>query len=356
VADPPCDTPAPDLSRADPRPSPPPVASETDAALFARLPDLVACITSRVHATIVGQDQAVRVLLAAILAEGHVLLVGVPGLAKTLLVRALADALGWRFSRIQFTPDLMPSDVVGSELLQETAAGPRTMRFVPGPVFTNLLLADEINRTPPRTQSALLEAMQERTVTSLGRSHRIDPPFIVVATQNPIEQEGTYPLPEAQLDRFMFSLRLDYPTLDHERRIALHARHEPRAPRGQAPAIADIHALQHLTARVPVTDAVRDYAVALVRATRPEDPTADEFVRRCVLWGAGPRGSQHLVLAARALALLDRLPTPAPRHVREAAPWVLGHRIVPSYTAASEDIDAPAIVAHVLDRVAEPRP
>ncbi len=340
-------------------------AAPQDAELFAQVPELVSQIRRRVSRTIVGQEQAMRVLLTAILAEGHVLLVGVPGLAKTLLVRSLAEALGWRFGRIQFTPDLMPGDVVGSELLQETASGSRAMRFVPGPVFTNLLLADEINRTPPRTQSALLEAMQERTVTSLGRSHRIEAPFIVVATQNPIEQEGTYPLPEAQLDRFMFSLRLEYPTLDQERHIALHPRHRPCDETDDSPDtfaggdvspaldVSTIRALQDLTRRVPVTDVVRDYAVAIVRATRPDDAGADEFVRRHVMWGAGPRGSQHLVLAARALALLDNLPTPASRHIREAAVWVLSHRIVPSYAATAEDVDAPAIVSHVLKAVPE---
>ncbi len=330
-----------------------------DAALLEALPALVDRLHQRIRRRIVGQDQALRVLLAAVLAEGHVLLVGVPGLAKTLLARALAEALGWRFGRIQFTPDLMPSDVTGSELLSEDpATGQRTMRFVPGPVFANLLLADEINRTPPRTQAALLEAMQERCVTSLGQSHPLPSPFVVVATQNPIEQEGTYPLPEAQLDRFMFSLTLDYPTLQQERAIAARrdaAAMTPPADEGRpSDHMAVIRGLQRLVDRVPLAAPVRDDAVALVRATRPRDATASESVRRNVLWGAGPRASQHLVAAARALALLDGLPAPACRHVREAGPWVLTHRLVLSYEAAAEGVDAAAVMRHVLDAIPQP--
>ncbi len=304
---------------------------------------------------IVGQRQAVRAMLTAVLAQGHALLIGVPGLAKTLLVRTLAQSLGWSFRRIQFTPDMMPSDIVGMELLHDDpATGRREMRFMHGPVFANLVLADEINRTPPKTQSALLEAMQELTVTSLGKSYTLERPFLVFATQNPIEQEGTYPLPEAQLDRFMFSLWLDYPSRGEEEAIVA-ATTEDRSPSVEA--VLDhtkATAIQHLVRRMPATRHAVSYAVAIARASRPKDDEAPAFAKRYIEWGAGPRASQHMILAAKALAVLDGRTAISAEDVREAAPLVLRHRILPNYTAAGDGIDAREIVRRLLDEVKEP--
>ena len=301
---------------------------------------------------IVGQEDVIRALLAAIFAQGHVLLIGVPGLAKTLLVKTLAQALGWDFKRIQFTPDLMPADVVGMELLDEDEHGHRHMRFVPGPIFANLLLADEINRTPPKTQSALLEAMQEYQVTSMGHRHMIERPFIVVATQNPIEQEGTYPLPEAQLDRFMFSLWMDYPPADEESTIVA----QTTAPRQVdiQPVFdkAKVQAFQQLVRRMPVAGDVIDHAVAIARATRPDGPDATETARQYVEWGAGTRAAQNMILGAKALATLDGLPAVSSEHVRQVALQVLRHRVLPNYQAAGEGLDTRRIVEMMLEDIA----
>ncbi|HEX7008947.1 MAG TPA: MoxR family ATPase [Phycisphaeraceae bacterium] len=306
-------------------------------------------LRQEISKVIIGQEQTVRALLTAILAQGHVLLIGVPGLAKTLLVKTLAAALGWKFHRIQFTPDMMPADIIGMELLQDDpATGRRSMRFVPGPIFANLILADEINRTPPKTQAALLEAMQEYTVTSMGRSYPLEKPFIVVATQNPIEQEGTYPLPEAQLDRFMFSLWMDYPSQEEEERIVL----ETTSPRDAQPSPRftkeQMLSFQSLVQRVPASPHVVRYAVALARATRPRHPDASDFVRQYVEWGAGPRAAQHMVLAGKALAVIDGEPAVTLDHIRQAAPLVLRHRVLPNYQAVGEGIDAAAIVDRLL--------
>ncbi len=299
---------------------------------------------------IVGQTETIHHLLTALLGGGHVLLVGVPGLAKTLLVRTLAAALGWRFRRVQFTPDLMPSDILGSEVLHtDGASGERTFKFVPGPLFTNLLLADEINRTPPKTQSALLEAMQERTVTAGGVTHALPSPFMVVATQNPIEQEGTYPLPEAQLDRFLFSLLIGYPGVEEEERIAART----SGPETPLPAPApDITDMVGVAREVPAPPNVTSYAVALVRATRPEDPTAPPRVREFVRWGAGPRASQHLLLAAKAEALLAGRFAPTRDDVRRVLAPTLRHRIVLRFNAVSEGVRAEEVLDAVLDTVA----
>ncbi len=334
-------------------PDAPPAGDETplaadDLALLERARDACARLQREIGGVVFGQDAVVRALLASIFADGHVLLVGVPGLAKTLLVKTLAQAFGWQWRRIQFTPDLMPADIVGMELLQEEPGGGRQLRFVPGPVFTNLLLADEINRTPPKTQSALLEAMQERHVTSMGRTHPIEPPFVVVATQNPVEQEGTYPLPEAQLDRFMFSLRMDYPARADEERVVA----ETTAARtvSVAPVCAreDMLAFQGLVRRLPAGRHTVSAAVHLACVTRPSDPEAGETARRYVEWGAGTRAAQYLVLGAKALAAIDGEPAANIRHVREIAPHVLRHRVIPNYQAAGDGIDAAELVRRFL--------
>ncbi len=312
-------------------------------------------LEAEIGKVIVGQRQAVRAMLTAVLGQGHALLIGVPGLAKTLLVRTLAQTLGWSFRRIQFTPDMMPSDIVGMELLQDDpTTGRREMKFMQGPVFANLILADEINRTPPKTQSALLEAMQELTVTSLGKSYPLERPFLVFATQNPIEQEGTYPLPEAQLDRFMFSLWLDYPSRSEEEAIVA-ATTEDRTPSVQ-PVLDHAKALayQHLVRRMPAAHHAVSYAVAIARASRPTDEHASASAKRYVEWGAGPRASQHMIIAAKALAVMDGRTAVSAADVREAAPLVLRHRVLPNYTAAGDGIDANELVRRILDEVQEP--
>ncbi len=326
-----------------------------DLALLKQAADGYQRLTGEIGKVIVGQHEIVRALLGAIFAEGHALIIGVPGLAKTLLVRTLADVLGWSFHRIQFTPDMMPADIIGMELLQEDQHGQRRMRFVPGPVFANIILADEINRTPPKTQSALLEAMQERTVTSMGKQHVLDRPFIVVATQNPIEQEGTYPLPEAQLDRFMFSLWIDYPPVSDEEDIVL-ATTAPREINLQ-PVFSkeQLIAFQSLVKRVPVSRHVVSYAVAIARATRPGNEAASDLAKQYVEWGAGPRAGQHMILAGKALAVLDGQPAVTAEHVRQVAPYVLRHRVLPNYQAASDGLDAGAIVARIINEISEPQ-
>ena len=302
---------------------------------------------------IIGQEDIVRPVLAAVFAQGHALVIGVPGLAKTLLVRTLSQALDWRFRRIQFTPDMMPADIIGMELLQEDEQSARRhMQFVPGPVFANIILADEINRTPPKTQSALLEAMQEYTVTSMGKQHALPRPFIVFATQNPIEQEGTYPLPEAQLDRFMFSLWMTYPSALEEEDIVLATteEHEPQAE--AAYSLEQVVSFQQLVRRIPASRHVVKYAVALARATRPEE--ADAYARNYIAWGAGPRASQHMILGGKALAMLDGQPTVSADHIRQVAPFVLRHRVLPNYAASGEGLTSADIVRHVIENVREP--
>jgi MoxR-like ATPase len=303
---------------------------------------------------IIGQGQVLDDLLTAVFAQGHALLIGVPGLAKTLMVHTLADLMELTFNRIQFTPDLMPADITGTEVLEEDrATGQRVFRFVHGPVFANIVLADEVNRAPPKTQAALLQAMQERAVSAGGQTHALPTPFFVLATQNPIEQEGTYPLPEAQLDRFMFALRVDYPTAQEELAIA-------KATTGHGlPSVSKllnqqtVLDLQRLVRRVPVSDHVAGYAVRLARATRPEEAGAAEIVRKYVRWGAGPRAVQYLVLGAKTRALLAGTANVSCEHVRAVAPIVLRHRVLTNFAAEAEDIDADRIVAELLKTVAE---
>ncbi|QDT94971.1 AAA family ATPase [Gimesia aquarii] len=312
-------------------------------------------LEAEIGKVIIGQNETVRSILTTVFSQGHTLIIGVPGLAKTLLVKTLSQVLSWSFKRIQFTPDMMPADIIGMELLQEDpTTGTRTMKFVRGPLFAHVVLADEINRTPPKTQSALLEAMQEYKVTSMGEQHQLQRPFIVFATQNPIEQEGTYPLPEAQLDRFMFSLWMEYPSVEEEENIVLSTTEEHEPTVQSVCSLEDVKSYQQLVRRVPVSRHVVSYAVALARKTRPELPEADQYVRDYISWGAGPRASQHMILGAKALAVLDGEPTVSAQHIRQVAPLVLRHRVMPNYNASGEGIDSDAIVRHVLDQPAEP--
>jgi MoxR-like ATPase len=313
--------------------------------------ELYARITGELGKVIVGQEHVVRLLLVSLFARGHCLLIGVPGLAKTLIVRTLADILRLSFKRIQFTPDLMPSDIIGSEVLQE-ADRRLEYEYKPGPVFANLVLADEINRTPPKTQAALLEAMQERKVTVGGHSRALPDPFLVVATQNPIEQEGTYPLPEAQLDRFMFSLHLGYPSEAEEREIVKRTTLKELPILTPTVDMDELMRVQRLVLSAPVSDHVVDYAVALAGATRPEGGTVKE-VREFVEWGAGPRASQYLVLGAKALALLKGRIAPETDDVREVALHVLQHRVIVNYRATGAGKKSGDVVKAILTGVHE---
>jgi len=307
-------------------------------------------IRSEIAKVIVGQDKVVEQLLIALLSGGHCLLIGVPGLAKTLLISTLADVMDLKFNRIQFTPDLMPSDITGTEIIeQDRSSGERAFKFVKGPVFANVILADEINRTPPKTQAALLQAMQEHEVTAAGQTYTLEEPFFVLATQNPIEQEGTYPLPEAQLDRFMFNIYVDYPSGKEEEEIVKNTTVTPDYRLDKVLAGNDIIDFQKLVRRVPVSDHLIAYAVEIARATRPNRENAPDFIRNWVSWGAGPRASQYMILAAKTRAILDGRPTPGPEDVRFAALPVLRHRIVTSFNAEAEGIDTQAIIGRLLE-------
>jgi MoxR-like ATPase len=311
-------------------------------------------IKTEIAKIIIGQDVVIDQLLISILSNGHVLLIGVPGLAKTLLVSTLARILDLKFSRIQFTPDLMPSDITGTEIIEEDkSSGKRSFKFVKGPVFANIVLADEINRTPPKTQAALLQAMQEHEVTAAGETYRLVEPFFVLATQNPIEQEGTYPLPEAQLDRFMFNILIDYPSEAEEQRIVKATTAVQQAELSHVLSGDDIVKLQVLVRRVPVSDHVIDYAVRLARATRPAESGAPDYVRNWVSWGAGPRASQYLILGAKTRAVLAGRFTPSVEDVRFIAKPVLRHRIVTSFNAEADGVGASEIVDRLLEFVKE---
>jgi MoxR-like ATPase len=312
-------------------------------------------IVDEVHKRIVGQDHVIEHLLVSLFARGHALFVGVPGLAKTLLISTLSDVLELGFSRIQFTPDLMPSDITGTDVLEEDhTTGKRVFRFVQGPVFTNILLADEINRTPPKTQAALLQSMQEYKVTASGRTFDLPLPFHVFATQNPIEQEGTYPLPEAQLDRFMFMIRVDYPDVEEEVQVVRSTTGGWQADLDKVLGPERIRALQDLVPKVPVSDHVVRYAVNLVRATRPAEPTSPDFVREYISWGAGPRASQHLILAAKARAVLLGRYAAEADDVRALALPVLRHRVITNFHAEAERVDADGLIERLLATVLEP--
>ncbi len=328
------------------------VASGSDVELLQELSKARRALEEQVARRIVGQKEIVEKLLMALLAGGHALVVGVPGLAKTTLISTLAETLRLRFSRIQFTPDLMPSDITGTEVLEEDAeTGRRVFQFVPGPVFANVILADEINRTPPKTQAALLQAMQELSVTVGNETLVLEPPFFVLATQNPIEHEGTYPLPEAQLDRFMLELRITYPSFEEEREIATVT--TSADSRSIEPVIDGERRrkFQALVRRVPAPPSVVDYAVRLARSTRPDDPGAPAFIREMVSWGAGPRASQYLVLGCKARAALQGRPVPNLDDVRAIAPDVLRHRIVPGFEAEAAGRTADDLVADLISSV-----
>jgi MoxR-like ATPase len=305
-----------------------------------------------IRTVIVGQDAVVSEILTAFLAGGHCLLRGVPGLAKTLLIKTIAEAVHLRFSRIQFTPDLMPSDILGTEVIEEDrASGSRTIRFIPGPIFANVILADEINRTPPKTQSALLEAMQEYQVTIGGKRYPLERPLFVLATENPIEQEGTYPLPEAQLDRFMLNVVIGYPTAAEERIILSRTTAGGEAHPSAVAAADEIEGARWLVRDVAAADNVIDYAARLVRATRPADEAAPEFVRQWVRWGAGPRAGQALILGGKARAVIHGRPAVSLEDVRAVALPVLRHRVLVNFQAEADGVDAERVVTQLVDHV-----
>jgi len=310
-------------------------------------------LLGEIHKVIIGQDQVIELLLCAMCARGHCLIVGVPGLAKTLLISTLAKVLKLNFNRIQFTPDLMPADITGTDILEDAGDGKRSFRFVKGPVFANIILADEINRTPPKTQSALLQAMQEYQVTAGGRTYTLEPPFFVLATQNPVEQEGTYPLPEAQLDRFMFMVNIGYPSKKEEREIVRRTTMDLTDEPQPVLSAHDILAIQKVVRKLPVSDHVVDYAVSLARATRPKEPGAAEFVNDMLTWGAGPRAAQYLVLGAKAHALLNGRLNVSCDDVRWVAKPVLRHRLFTNFNADAEGIGADRVVEKLLDEVQE---
>lgn len=318
-------------------------------AAIARLADAKQRITSELGKVIVGQDEVVNLLMIALFSRGHALLVGVPGLAKTLLISSLAKVLSLSSNRIQFTPDLMPSDITGTDVIEEDrATGKREFRFVQGPIFTNLLLADEINRTPPKTQAALLQAMAEHRVTASGRTFSLPAPYFVLATQNPIEQEGTYPLPEAQRDRFLFQINVDYPSVEDEIEVVRRTTKGQSADLEQVLSKEELLALQEMIPTVPVAEHVLRYAVDLVRASRPESAAEGSFVRKMVAFGAGPRASQSLILAAKARAALGGRFAAEQQDVDAVARAVLVHRLVPSFRADAEGVTVETIVGNLL--------
>ena len=323
-----------------------------DLQAVERLSNAYRALNTELAKVIVGQQQVLEQLLISLFARGHCLIVGVPGLAKTLMIRTVADALSLKFSRIQFTPDLMPSDITGTEMIQEDkATGHRELRFLPGPVFANMVLADEINRTPPKTQAALLEAMQERQVTSGGNQHKLPEPFFVLATQNPIEQEGTYPLPEAQLDRFMFNVLVDYPTEDEELEIVKRTTADGHVDVTAALDADQIVQLTQIVRKVPIADHIARFALRLARLSRPVKDDAPDFVRDYVMWGAGPRASQYLVLGAKARAVLHGRTYVGQEDILAVAQPVLRHRIRPNFNADAEGITAEAIIERLLASV-----
>ena len=338
----------------DHAPVTPPATNLDPQAVSAEVRAAYGKLREQVAKVIVGQDQVVDQILMAIFCRGHALVVGVPGLAKTLLISTIARTLSLGFSRIQFTPDLMPSDITGTEVIEEDkSSGTRTLRFVKGPIFANVILADEINRTPPKTQAALLEAMQERQVTVGGMQHKLPAPFFVLATQNPIEQEGTYPLPEAQLDRFMFEVKITYPTADEELQIIKRSTTTGATSPSAVLTAADIQRVQELVRATPVADHVLRYALRLVRATRIKEPmdsglTRPKMLEQYVGWGAGPRASEYLVLAAKARAILAGSAHVSPDHVRDVAKPVLRHRILTNFNAEADGVTTDAIIDSLL--------
>jgi len=322
-----------------------------DVELLEQLARVRRQLVEQIGRRIIGQHQVVDNLVASLLAGGHVLLVGVPGLAKTLLVQTLAEALDLTFSRVQFTPDLMPSDITGTELLEEDhSTGRRFFKFVQGPIFGNIVLADEINRAPPKTQAALLQAMQEHAVTAAGQTHKLPEPFFVLATQNPIEQEGTYMLPEAQLDRFMLQLRLGYPTREEEERIVTTTTGDRDVEIRAMLSGVQLQEMMHLVRRIPAPPTVVSHAVSLVRATRPDGESAPPAVKKYISWGAGPRASQYLILGAKALAAMDGRSVPDIEDVDAMAVPVLAHRVVLNFQAEAEGVSADKVIGMLRGR------
>lgn len=312
----------------------------SDVAAIEQFVKKYKALRTEVAKVIVGQDTVVNQILISVFSGGHSLLIGVPGLAKTLMVNTIAQALGLDFKRIQFTPDLMPSDILGSEILDED----RHFKFVKGPIFSNIILADEINRTPPKTQAALLEAMQERSVTVAGHHYKLDLPYFVLATQNPIEQEGTYPLPEAQLDRFMFAINLDYPSFEDEVQVVKSTTTDSQSTVNALFTAQEIIDFQHLIRRIPVADNVIEYAVSMVGKTRPNGETANDLVKAYIDWGAGPRASQNLILAAKTHAAIHGKFSPDIENVQAVAHSILRHRIIKNYKAEAEGITESKII------------
>ncbi len=309
-------------------------------------------LKSQMHKVIVGQERVLDELLTCVFSRGHALLIGVPGLAKTLMIRTLAQCMELSFNRIQFTPDLMPSDITGTEVIQEEkATRKRTLKFIPGPVFSNVILADEINRTPPKTQAALLEAMQELQVTAGGKKHKLEQPFFVLATQNPIEQEGTYPLPEAQLDRFMFMIHVDYPTEEEEKQILKLTTAVFDVELDPVLSGKEILNLQEIVRRVPIADHVVEYAMSLVRATRVKQGGVPDFIKECVQWGAGPRAGQYLVIGAKARAVLAGRYYVTVEDIQAVAHPVMRHRIITNFSAEAEGVTTDRVVDKLIEVV-----
>ncbi|MFM8478337.1 MAG: AAA family ATPase [Planctomycetaceae bacterium] len=333
----------------------PELTPDRERELISQLRQFRSRIDSELSRVIVGQQDVVKQLLIALLSGGNCLITGAPGLAKTLLVKTIAQIFDLKFSRIQFTPDLMPADITGTEVLEEDGAGNRSMRFIPGPIFTNVLLADEINRTPPKTQSALLEAMQEHQVTAAGRRYELDEPFFVLATQNPIEMEGTYPLPEAQLDRFMFNVLIDYLPEDDEVtvvRLTTSRAFEPVSPLFSGQTVREFH---EVVRRVPIADDVVRYAVRLAAASRPGQPTTPDFITEYVSWGAGLRAGQFLVLGGKALALLEGRSYVSAKDIQQLAHPVLRHRILANYRAEAQGVTVDSLIERLLKVVQHPK-
>jgi len=331
------------------------VKRETDdIKVVKELQEAKECIKAEVSKVIIGQNKVIEELLIALISGGHCLIIGVPGLAKTLLVSTISQVLSLKFNRIQFTPDLMPSDITGTDILEvDSESGKRSFRFIKGPIFANVVLADEINRTPPKTQAAMLQAMQEHEVTAGGVTYKLEQPFFVLGTQNPIEQEGTYPLPEAQLDRFMFNVLIDYPEQQEEIEIA---KTSPGSMRYDLKKVIDrkrIIALQELVRRVPVSDSLLGYAVRLVSLSRPGSVDAPEFVKEWVSWGASPRATQYLILAAKTHAILDGRYTPGIKDIKEIVAPVLRHRIITNFNAEAEGVTTDRIIQLLLEKMKE---
>ncbi len=323
-----------------------------DVAMVDALFEMRRRLSDEIAKVIIGQQEIINQLLVAQLCGGHCLLIGVPGLAKTLMIKTLAEVMHLSFKRIQFTPDLMPSDITGTEVIEEDkSSGKREFRFFRGPIFGNIILADEINRTPPKTQAALLEAMQEHRVTTAGKTYTLDEPFFVLATQNPIEQEGTYPLPEAQLDRFMFSLKVEYPSFQEEIQIVKSTTSDLDAQVQKVAGKEELLQFQKLVKRVPVADNIVEYAVKIVSATRPENPAAPEFIRKWVEWGAGPRASQYLILGAKTNAILNGRPTPQKDDIIRMMKPVLRHRIILNFNAEADGIDTDSVTDKLIETI-----